>query len=92
MGRGCTRTNLCKGHEPAKSFRALTPPSMLQFRADGAYSIVWSVPGLGLSRMMEELHIDRIDGGHEPAMGLGHVPGRGRAPTWFKKDTTRFTN
>jgi hypothetical protein len=31
--------------------------------------------------MMEELHTDSIDGGHEASYGLGHVPGRGRTPT-----------
>jgi hypothetical protein len=31
--------------------------------------------------MMEELHTDSIDGGHEANYGLGHVPGRGRTPT-----------
>jgi hypothetical protein len=31
--------------------------------------------------LMEELHTDSIDGGHEASYGLGHVPGRGRTPT-----------
>jgi hypothetical protein len=32
---------------------------------------------------MEELHTDSIDGGLEASYGLGHVPGRGRTPTYF---------
>jgi hypothetical protein len=32
--------------------------------------------------MMEELHTDSIDGGHEASYGLGHVPRRGRTPTY----------
>jgi hypothetical protein len=32
-------------------------------------------------KLMEELHTDSIDGGHEANYGLGHVPGRGRTPT-----------
>jgi hypothetical protein len=31
--------------------------------------------------LMEELHTDSNDGGHEASYGLGHVPGRGRTPT-----------
>jgi hypothetical protein len=31
--------------------------------------------------MMEELHTDSIDGGHEAIYRLGHVPGRGCTPT-----------
>jgi hypothetical protein len=32
--------------------------------------------------LMEELHTDSIDGAHEANYGLGHVPGRGRTPTY----------
>ena len=35
----------------------------------------------GIEAVMEELHTDSIDGGHEASYGLGHVPGRGRTPT-----------
>lgn len=40
-----------------------------------------------VSSLMKELHAESIDGGAKPAMGLGHVPGRGRTPTksWLKK-------
>jgi hypothetical protein len=31
--------------------------------------------------LMEELHTDSIDGGHEAIYRLGHVPGRGCTPT-----------
>jgi hypothetical protein len=53
------------------------------------YRSIWSheiSPGSGgfreaTSCMMEELHTDSIDGGHEASYGLGHVPGRWRTPT-----------
>jgi len=40
-----------------------------------------------VSSLMKELHTESIDGGARPAMGLGHVPGRGRTPTksWSKE-------
>jgi hypothetical protein len=36
---------------------------------------------LDIASVMEELHTDSIDGGHEASYGLGHVPGRGVTPT-----------
>jgi hypothetical protein len=43
--------------------------------------ILINVKNLRVRKLMEELHTDSIDGGHEASYGLGYVPGRGRTPT-----------
>jgi hypothetical protein len=56
------------------------------FPAGHANSVIFfisvsSIPVSDVVFLMEELHADSIDGGHEASYGLGHVPGRGRTPT-----------
>jgi hypothetical protein len=61
-------------------FRFTTRPTAQPppfFRLVACYALL-KVASIAL---MEELHTDSIDGGHEASYGLGHVPGRGRTPT-----------